>query len=169
MSRVGLRSFKVYGQRQAPANRFTGVCAIFSSRLFNDQPPFSFEDGEQTRDFVHVSDIVKANLLALETDRANYLPVNVGTGTPTSIRQIHDLLSSGLGKNLEPAIVAKYREGDIRHCVADITRARDLLGYEPQVRLERGIPELLEWVGAQSAKDQVERATDELESHRLVR
>jgi len=166
---VALRYFNVYGPRQALSNPYTGVCAIFSSRLLNNQRPLIFEDGEQTRDFVHVSDIVQANLLALQTDRADYLPVNVGTGIATSIRRVHDLLSTGLGKNLEPEIVAKYREGDIRHCVADISRARDLLGYKPQVRLERGIPELLEWVGAQSAKDQVERATDELERHQLVR
>jgi len=166
---VALRYFNVYGPRQALSNPYTGVCAIFSSRLLNNQRPLIFEDGEQTRDFVHVSDIVQANLLALQTDRADYLSVNVGTGVATSIRQVHDLLSTGLGKNLAPEIVAKYREGDIRHCVADISRARALLGYEPQVRLERGIPELLEWVGAQSAKDQVERATDELESHQLVR
>ena len=166
---VALRYFNVYGPRQALSNPYTGVCAIFSARLLNNQRPLIFEDGEQTRDFVHVSDIVQANLLALQTDRADYQPVNVGTGIATSIRQVHDLLSAGLGKNLEPEIVAKYREGDIRHCVADISRARNLLGYEPKVRLERGIPELLEWVGAQSADDQVQRATDELESHQLVR
>jgi dTDP-L-rhamnose 4-epimerase len=166
---VALRYFNVYGPRQALSNPYTGVCAIFSSRLLNNQRPLVFEDGEQTRDLVHVTDIVRANLLALETDRADYLPVNIGTGIATSIRQVHDLLATGLGKDLQPEIVAKYREGDIRHCVADISRAQDLLGYEPQVRLEQGIPALLDWVGAQSARDRVERATDELESHQLVR
>jgi dTDP-L-rhamnose 4-epimerase len=166
---VALRYFNVYGPRQALSNPYTGVCAIFSSRLLNDQPPLIFEDGEQTRDFVHVSDIIQANLLALETDRANYLPVNIGTGVATSIREVTALLSTGLGKNLVPEIVGKYREGDIRHCVADISRARDLLGYEPHVKLEQGIPELLSWVKQQTANDQVVKATAELETHQLVR
>jgi dTDP-L-rhamnose 4-epimerase len=166
---VALRYFNVYGTRQALSNPYTGVCAIFSSRLLNDQPPMIFEDGEQTRDFVHVSDIVQANLLALETDRADYQAVNVGTGRPTSIKQVTRLLSEGLGKNLEPEIVGKYREGDIRHCVADISRARNLLGYEPRVTLERGIPELLDWVREQKPTDQVAQATAELETRQLVR
>lgn len=166
---VALRYFNVYGPRQALSNPYTGVCAIFSSRLLNDQPPLIFEDGEQTRDFVHVSDIIQANLLALDSDRANYLPVNVGTGTATSIREVTDLLSKGLGKNLKPEIVGKYREGDIRHCVADIARARELLGYEPRVKLEQGIPELLSWVREQTPTDQVVKATAELETHQLVR
>jgi len=166
---VALRYFNVYGPRQALSNPYTGVCAIFSSRLLNDQRPMMFEDGEQTRDFVHVSDIVQANLLAMQTSRADYLPVNVGTGTATSIRKIGALLAVGLGKELEPEIVGKYREGDIRHCVADITRARALLGYEPRVSLNTGIPELLNWVAEQSASDHLVRATDELVSHQLVR
>lgn len=166
---VALRYFNVYGTRQALSNPYTGVCAIFSSRLLNNQPPLIFEDGEQTRDFVHVSDIVQANLLALETDRADYQTVNVGTGIPTSINQVTRLLSEGLEKNFEPQIVGKYREGDIRHCVADISRARDLLGYEPRVTLESGIPELLEWVREQSPADQVAQATAELETRQLVR
>jgi len=166
---VALRYFNVYGPRQALSNPYTGVCAIFSARLLNDQRPMIFEDGEQTRDFVHVSDIVQANLLALETDRGDYQAINVGTGVATSVRQISQLLAQGLGKDLEPEIVGKYREGDIRHCVADISRARDLLGYEPRVRLDQGIPELLKWVSKQEADDQVSKATTELESRQLVR
>src|ERR1041384_6314007 len=98
---VALRYFNVYGPRQALSNPYTGVCAIFSARLLNDESPMIFEDGEQTRDFVHVSDIVQANMLALETDGADYLAVNIGTGIPTSVRQIAGLLGKGLGKNLE--------------------------------------------------------------------
>ncbi|MCI0485044.1 MAG: NAD-dependent epimerase/dehydratase family protein [Blastocatellia bacterium] len=166
---VALRYFNVYGPRQALSNPYTGVCAIFSSRLLNDQRPIIFEDGEQTRDFVHVSDIVRANLLALETDAADYKAVNIGTGVATSVLQIARLLAEGLGKELEPELVSKYRQGDIRHCVADIARARALLGYEPKVTLERGIPELLDWVSRQTAADRVTEATKELEAHRLVR
>ncbi len=166
---VALRYFNVYGTRQALSNPYTGVCAIFSARLLNGNRPLIFEDGEQTRDFVHVGDIVQANLLALETDRADYEAVNVGTGRPTSVRTVCNLLAKGLGLDIEPEIVAKYREGDIRHCVADISKAKALLGYEPRVSLEQGIPELLSWVRAQAAQDQVESATAELESRQLVR
>jgi dTDP-L-rhamnose 4-epimerase len=166
---VALRYFNVYGPRQALSNPYTGVCAIFSARLLNDQRPLIFEDGEQTRDFVHVSDIVQANLLALETDGADYQVVNIGTGIPTSVRQICRLLAEGLGKDLEPEIVGRYREGDIRHCVSDISRARAQLGYAPRVLLEQGIPELLKWVREQTPEDQVSRATAELETRQLVR
>jgi len=166
---VALRYFNVYGPRQALSNPYTGVCAIFSARLLNGHRPLIFEDGEQTRDFIHISDIVNANVLALETDRADYQSVNVGTGKATSVKEICRLLAEGLGKSVEPEIVSKYREGDIRHCVADISRARALLGYEPKVDLEQGIPELLSWVREQAAKDQVEHATAELETRQLVR
>jgi len=166
---VALRYFNVYGTRQALSNPYTGVCAIFSARLLNHNRPMVFEDGEQTRDFVHVSDIVRANLLALETSAADYQAINVGTGVATSIRAVSRLLAEGLGLDLEPEIVGKYREGDIRHCVADISKAKSLLGYEPQISLERGIPELLSWVREQAAKDKVESATAELESRQLVR
>jgi len=165
---VALRYFNVYGPRQALSNPYTGVCAIFSARLLNDEAPLVFEDGEQTRDFVHVSDIVQANLLALETDKADYQTLNVGTGSPISITEISNMLARGLDKNIAPQITGKYREGDIRHCVADISRARMLLGYEPKVKLADGIPELLEWVRQQQVGD-TSKANTELEQHQLVR
>jgi dTDP-L-rhamnose 4-epimerase len=166
---VAFRYFNVYGTRQALSNPYTGVCAIFSSRLLNDQPPTIFEDGEQSRDFVHVSDIVQANLLALETDKGDYEAMNVGTGRPTTVRQISELLANGLGKDIRPEIVGKYREGDIRHCVGDISKVRRLLGYEPKVSLEAGMEELLGWVSQQDAEDRVSAATAELAAHSLVR
>jgi len=166
---VAFRYFNVYGTRQALSNPYTGVCAIFSSRLLNDQAPMVFEDGEQSRDFVHVSDIVGANLLALETDKADYNTMNIGTGRVTTIKEIGRLLAKGLGKDIEPEIVGKYREGDIRHCVADIAKARTLLGYEPKVTLEEGLTELLDWVRNQNADDLVASATAELAAHQLVK
>ncbi len=166
---VALRYFNVYGARQALSNPYTGVCAIFSSRLLNDHAPAIFEDGKQTRDFIHVSDIVQANLLALETDKADYQAINIGTGRATSVKRIAELLAEGLGKNLEPEIVGKYREGDIRHCVSDISRARQLLGYEPKVSLEEGMPALLDWVRQQHAEDKVATATAEMQTHNLVK
>lgn len=166
---VALRYFNVYGPRQALSNPYTGVCAIFSGRLLNDQTPMIFEDGGQTRDFVHVSDIVQANMLALESDAANYGTFNVGTGRAISIRDISRMLANHLGKDIEPEIVGKYREGDIRHCVADISRARAQLGYQPQVTLEQGIPELIAWVKQQQAETDSQKATAELEQRQLVR
>ena len=166
---VAFRYFNVYGTRQSLSNPYTGVCAIFSSRLLNDQPPTIFEDGEQSRDFVHVSDIVQANLLALESDGGDYQTMNIGTGRATSVREIAELLAKGLGKNIAPEIVGKYREGDIRHCVADISKARSLLGYEPGVRLEEGLTELLDWVQYERPDDRVEAATAELALRQLVK
>ncbi len=93
----------------------------------------------------------------------------MGTGRPTTVRQIAGLLAEGLGKDIQPEVVSRYREGDIRHCYADISRARELLGYSPKVTLEQGIPELLEWVRRQSADDRVQSATSELEARKLVR
>jgi len=166
---VAFRYFNVYGTRQALSNPYTGVCAIFSSRLLNDQAPTIFEDGEQSRDFVHVSDIVQANLLALETNNGDYQAMNIGTARATSVKEIANLLAKGLNKDIEPLIVGKYREGDIRHCVADISKASKLLGYEPQTSLEDGLAELLDWLGEQDAEDRVESATAELAERSLVR
>jgi len=166
---VAFRYFNVYGTRQALSNPYTGVCAIFSSRLLNDQAPTIFEDGEQSRDFVHVSDIVQANLLAIETDGGDYHSMNIGTGRATSVKRIAELLAKGLGKNITPVIVGKYREGDIRHCVSDISKARKLLGYEPRVTLEEGLAALLIWLGEQEAEDKVESATAELAERSLVK
>jgi len=166
---VAFRYFNVYGTRQSLSNPYTGVCAIFSSRLLNDQAPLIFEDGEQSRDFVHVSDIVQANLLALETNKGDYQAMNIGTGKPTSVKQIAELLSTGLAKTIEPEIVGKYREGDIRHCVADISKADELLGYKPKIGLKEGLGELLAWVRDQEPEDKVQAATAELTARSLVR
>lgn len=166
---VAFRYFNVYGPRQALSNPYTGACAIFSSRVLNDQPPLLYEDGGQTRDFVSVHDIVQANLLALETDRADYQVLNVGTGRATSIRFIADVIAKGLGKEISPTITDQFREGDIRHCIADITKAQKLLGYEPKVRLEDGLIELFDWLKNQSPDDRVQTAASELAAHSLVR
>ena len=166
---VALRYFNVYGTRQALSNPYTGVCAIFSARLMNDERPVIFEDGGQTRDFVHVSDIVQANLKSLDTDAGDYNSVNVGTGRAISVGEVAQMLAKGLGKDLEPEYVGKYREGDIRHCVADISRARELLGYEPTIKLEDGLGELFDWVRSQRPDDRVESATAELAARNLVK
>jgi len=166
---VALRYFNVYGDRQALSNPYTGLCAIFSSRLLNDRAPLVYEDGEQSRDFVHVSDIVQANLLAISTSKADFLPVNIGTGVANTVNRIGEMLASGLGKNIKAEIVSQYREGDIRHCVSDITRAKSLLGFSPKVKLEDGLKELLSWVAKQTATDHSAEATAELAKRNLMR
>src|SRR5205814_5917183 len=117
-----------------------------------------FEDGEQTRDFVHVRDVVQANLRALETDRADWHALNIGSGAPTSVRYLAELIAASLDKSIEPELVGRYREGDIRHCYADVSRARDLLGYRPSITLEGGLPELIDWVSRQGAEDRTAQA-----------
>jgi dTDP-L-rhamnose 4-epimerase len=168
---VALRYFNVYGPRQALSNPYTGVCAIFSCRIRNDNPPLIFEDGLQSRDFVSVYDIVSANLLAMEKKRANYEAFNVGTGDPVTIREIAGVLTELYGKKIKPIITNRYREGDIRHCYADISKISKL-GYKPKVEFEEGMEELVEWVNAQpscSVEDRFEKAHKELEKRRLTR
>jgi len=166
---VALRYFNVYGRRQALSNPYTGVMAIFCGRLLNKQPPLIFEDGLQSRDFTHVSDVVRANLRAMESARADFHSINVGTGVATSVKRVAQLLGKEMNTEIQPTIVGRYRAGDIRHCVGDITRARNLLGFEPEVSVENGIPELLRWVVEQRAVDTVDKATQELVTRGLVR
>lgn len=158
---VALRYFNVYGPRQALSNPYTGVAAIFAGRLLNGNRPLLFEDGLQSRDFTHVSDIVQANLIALDRPEADGEAFNVGTGRPTTVLDVAQALDEHLGGGIEPEIVHKFRAGDIRHCVGDISRLR-ALGYAPTVRFEDGVAELTEWVRQQSAVDTVDRAHAEL-------
>jgi dTDP-L-rhamnose 4-epimerase len=166
---VALRYFNVYGPRQALSNPYTGVMAIFSSRLLNGRAPLVFEDGLQSRDFVHVSDIVQANLLALERDEAIGRVYNVGTGRVTTVLDVAQTLGTELQVPVRPDVVGQYRAGDVRHCFADISRIRKELGYEPRVRLEDGIRDLLSWLKTQSADDRIDQARRELESRGLAR
>jgi len=167
---VALRYFNVYGERQALSNPYTGVCAIFSCRIRNNNPPVIFEDGLQSRDFISVHDIVRANLLVLKKNKAKYEALNVGTGRATSIKKIAEILIKLYGKKLSPIIANKYREGDIRHCFADISKI-GRLGFKPEVKFEEGIKELVEWVNAQpkcEVADRFEKAQRELERRRLA-
>jgi len=167
---TALRYFNVYGPRQTLTNPYTGACAIFSSRILNQKPPYIFEDGNQQRDFIHVRDVAKANLLALEKSSVNYQAINIGTGKPTSIRNIANLLIEAYGAKLEPYISQRYRKGDVRHCYAGITKARNLLGYKPTISLEEGLKELAEWANAHGwgAVDLFEKALRELEERKLA-
>jgi dTDP-L-rhamnose 4-epimerase len=166
---VALRFFNAYGPRQALSNPYTGVMAIFSGRLLNFQPPVIYEDGQQTRDFVHISDIVQGLLLAMDKPEANYQVFNLGTGTPTSIGQVARLLSQHLvDGDIEPHILNQFRAGDIRHCYADVSKARQLLGFEPRISLDEGLGDLLAWVKQQTAIDRFAQVEKELAAKSLV-
>jgi len=166
---VALRYFNVYGPRQALSNPYTGVVAIFSSRLLNNNPPLIFEDGNQSRDFIHVKDIVQANLLALKKQEADYNVFNVGTGHPVTILEVANSLIQKLNPSIKPQIINKFREGDIRHCYSDISKIKEKLGFEPKISFEQGFSDLIEWVSKQTAVDMVEKATSELRQKGLVK
>jgi dTDP-L-rhamnose 4-epimerase len=165
---TALRFFNVYGSRQALSNPYTGVAAIFCARLLNDRPPLIFEDGKQQRDFVHVCDVARAVVAAAEQPAAGEA-INIGSGEALSVYEIAELLACELGKDIAPQIVGKYRRGDIRHCFADIHKARQLLQWKPEHAFRQGVTELVAWVRAQhDARDSVHNAWDELQRQGLL-
>lgn len=166
---VALRFFNVYGPGQALSNPYTGVAAIFAARLMNRRPPVIFEDGAQSRDFIHVSDIVRGIGAALQSERAVGRAVNLGTGRPSTVNDVARVLAEGLGVEVPAERTGQYRAGDIRHCFADPALARELLGFEASVTLEQGMTDLLEWLGGQEAVDRVDQATGELAARGLTR
>jgi dTDP-L-rhamnose 4-epimerase len=165
---VALRYFNIYGTRQSLSNPYTGVAAIFASRLLNRKAPVIFEDGRQMRDFVSVHDIVEANLLAIQNAGADGKALNIGSGNPVTIREVAVALSRALGVQIAAEITGKYRAGDIRHCFGDISTASRLLGYRPQTTLKRGLEELVEWLESQQAGDSLDEAMQQLGVHGLV-
>lgn len=168
ISATALRFFNIYGTRQALSNPYTGVLAIFASRFLNDKAPLVNEDGLQQRDFVSVHDVARACRLAMETPGAAGEVVNVGSGRPFTILEIAERMGDVLNQDIEPEITGKYRVGDIRHCYADISRARDVLGYEPQVVFDDGLAELAQWLEGQTAEDRVAQAGAELAARGLT-
>lgn len=165
---VALRLFNVYGPYQALSNPYTGVLAIFAARLLNRRPPLVFEDGLQRRDFVHVHDVARAFLLAMETSHIDDV-YNVASGESRTILSIaHDLAEVMGCRELTPTITGKYRAGDIRHCFADIEKSRALLGFIPRVAFDDGLKELAHYLADQIADDQAEKATQELLKRGLV-
>lgn len=166
---VALRFFNVYGPRQALSNPYTGVLAIFASRLLNSRPPLVYEDGLQKRDFVSVYDVARACRLALEEKEAPGLVFNVGSGCAYTVAGIARQLAKVLGADhVEPEITGKYRMGDIRNCFADITRAQRTLRFEPKVDLDHGLAELAGWLEGQAAVDRVTEAGAELVTRGLT-
>src|SRR5436190_3921229 len=165
---VALRYSCTYGPRQSIFNPYTGVIAIFCTRLLNNLPPMLYEDGEQTRDFSFVEDIAHANLLAAATDKLDGLPVNVGSGRGTPIRQIAEQLSSALEINIAPEVNGEFRPGEMRHLTSDTTRIRSI-GYEPQVDLAEGIARYIDWIRSQSdIRDYFSEAAEILRNKGIV-
>ena len=169
MQGVALRLFNVYGPGQALSNPYTGVLAIFASRMLNGERPVMFEDGEQRRDFVHVEDVARGFLLALEHKDAPGQVFNIGSGRDVSILEVGRALADAMGvPELEPEVMGKARVGDIRHCFADIGLARRVLGFHPRRSFADSLGALADWVGQQQAVDRVGEARRELEVRGLV-
>jgi len=169
MEGVCLRLFNVYGAGQALSNPYTGVLAIFASRLLNGQAPMIFEDGEQRRDFVHVRDVARAFVDSLELPQAAGGTFNIGSGQDRSVREVADALARAMGRNdITAEVVHKARIGDIRHCFCDTTLARETLGFGATEDFSAGLAELAEWVAGETAEDRVAEARRELELRGLV-
>lgn len=166
---VALRFFNIYGPRQALSNPYTGVVAIFLSRLLNEKPPLIFEDGKQRRDFVSVHDVVRSLVAAAERPGAVGRAINIGSGRAVTVSEVAATLACVLGSDIEPEITGRYRVGDVRHCTADVRLAKELLDYEPGVSLADGFAELAGWLEAQKTPaDRVEAHAAELASHGLT-
>ena len=169
MEGVCLRLFNVYGPGQALSNPYTGVLAIFASRLLNGQRPMIFEDGEQRRDFVHVEDVARGFAEALTSPQANGEVFNIGSGNDRSVREVAQALARAMGReDIEPEVTGKSRIGDIRHCFCDGSKAAEKLGFDAEKDFEEGLSQLAEWVASQTADDRVDQARAELESRGLV-
>jgi dTDP-L-rhamnose 4-epimerase len=169
MSGAALRLWNAYGPGQALSNPYTGVLAIFAARIANGQAPMVFEDGQQRRDFVHVRDVARAFLLALDHPQADGQVFNIGSGEDRTVEEVALLQASAMGRpDIVPEITDKARAGDIRHCIPDLAKARETLGYRAQEDFGEGLAELAEWVARQEAHDRVGQARQELELRGLV-
>jgi dTDP-L-rhamnose 4-epimerase len=166
---VALRYLNVYGPRQALSNPYTGVAAIFAARLLAGRRPLIFEDGGQLRDLVHVSDVARATAAAMAAPNAPGLTVNVATGARVTVRRLAEEIAAALGSTLAPDVTGEHRAGDIRHCFADVSRARETLGFEAEVSLERGLPGLAEWVARNRPEERGDAALADLRARGLVR
>jgi dTDP-L-rhamnose 4-epimerase len=165
---VALRYFNIYGSRQALSNPYTGVAAIFASRLLNGKSPLVFEDGRQMRDFVSVHDVVQANLLAMTKAGGDGMAMNIGSGEPITISEVGAALAEALKSKVLVELTGKYRAGDIRHCFGDISLARKQLGYEPRVRFSEGMKELVGWLRSQQPQDRAAEAVAQLSNFGLT-
>lgn len=163
-----LRLFNVFGPRQSLSNPYTGVSAIFTSKIKNNLAPIIYEDGKQSRDFVSVYDVVDAIFLTLTNKLGGHNIFNVGTGRAQPIKDVARIIARAYGKKIKPNITNKFRKGDIRHCIADRSKILDQLGWSPKTSFEEGIKEIIEWSGEQKAIDKTDIATKELRERGLI-
>ena len=169
MHGTALRLWNVYGPGQALSNPYTGVLAIFASRIASGRRPMIFEDGQQRRDFVHVSDVARAFVLALDHPQADGEVFNIASGEDRTVEQVARQQAASMGHvGLAPEITGQMRAGDIRHCIPDLSKAKRVLGFEPQQDFGAGLAELAEWVARQEVEDRVGEARRELELRGLV-
>ncbi|MFA5358746.1 MAG: SDR family NAD(P)-dependent oxidoreductase [Patescibacteria group bacterium] len=165
---VALRFFNVYGPRQSLSNPYTGVAAIFMSRIKNGNSPVIYEDGLQTRDFVSVYDIADANIAAMNSASSDYEVFNVGSGTALPIKEVAEILAKLYGNDVKPEITSQFRKGDVRHCFADMTKAKEKLGWQPKISFEQGMADLIAWSRDAEAVDSLDKAIAEMKEKGLV-
>ncbi len=165
---VALRYFNAYGPRQSLSNPYTGVAAIFLSRLKNGHRPVVYEDGLQTRDFISVYDIARANLAVLENPAANDQVFNVGSGKVQTIKGIAEMLARLCKVKLGPEVQNKFRPGDVRHCFADIKKIKRIVGWRPEVTFRQGMSDLIHWSAQEKARDLFEKASQEFKKRKLI-
>ena len=165
---VSLRYFNAFGPRQSLSNPYTGVAAIFMSRVKNRKKPVIYEDGLQSRDFISVYDIARANLLAMESNAADYNAFNVGSGNATSIKEVAEAIAELCNSSVQPEITNKFRKGDVRHCFADASKIKSKLGFEPSVSFKEGMKGLIEWATTIEAEDKFDKAVGELKKKGLL-
>jgi dTDP-L-rhamnose 4-epimerase len=163
-----LKYFNVFGPRQSLSNPYTGVSAIFMSRVKNGGIPLIYEDGKQTRDFISIHDVVEANVLAMNHEEAKYETFNIGSGKPTSIEDLARNICKLYGKEPQFKITRKFRKGDIRHCIAETLKIRQKLGWRPRISLEEGLEEIYEWAKNQKSEDNLDKADNQLKEKGLI-
>jgi dTDP-L-rhamnose 4-epimerase len=164
---VALRYFNVYGLGQAPNNPYTGLIPALASRVLTGAGADVYEDGAPLRDFVHVEDVATANVLALESDEASGA-LNIGSGQPVSNMQAAEVVTGVLGGPEPPRVSGRFRVGDVRHCYADTTLARERLGFTAAISFEQGVRAMADWLREQHQGDPGERAARELQQHGLL-
>ncbi len=164
---VILRYFNVYGSRQSLKNPYTGVVTVFYNRILAGKPAFLYERGSPIRDFVHVNDVARANLLALDAAIRTHAVINIGSGQSVTIADIANTLANTMGRDAAFVSNTEFRVGDIFACVANLERANRLLGYEPRTSLDAGMKEFALWAHTQHATDEYDVTVEQLTRHGL--
>ncbi len=167
---VALRYQNVYGPGQSLSNPYTGILSIFSTRMLNGNDIDIYEDGEESRDFVFIDDVVEATILALEKEEANHQIFNVGSGEATTVSQVANSLKSLYNSNANISIDGSFRLGDIRHNYADLNKIKNLLGFTAKFDFQTGISRFADWVKTQEVKeDKYKQSLNELKNKGLLK